>query len=424
MTTVVGTGQPGLDLGRAEIEPILARGIPAEMVRGKRVLVLTPDTTRTCPLPRLVAALQTVVAPLTARLDFMVALGSHKPLAEEQILVLYGISPARRAAEFPATRFLNHRWDVPGTLVKIGTIPAEEIEGLTGGLFREAVDVDINRTISEYDLVLILGPVFPHEVVGMSGGNKYLFPGIPGGDFLHFFHWLGAVITCWKTIGYKHTPVREVVNRAARMVTVPRHCIAMVVGPGNTLAGLFVGSPEEAWSQAADLSARLHIVYKPRSYHTVLGEAPEMYDEIWVAGKVMYKLEPVVADGGKLIIYGPHIRTISQTWGQHLERVGYHVRDYFLKQMDRFRDVPRGVLAHSTHVRGVGTYEQGVERPRIDVILATAIPEAMCRQVSLGYADPRTIRLDQYKGREDEGILLVEHAGEVLHRLESERPAQ
>ncbi len=421
MSTVVGKGDPGLDLGRDEIEEILSRGIPEEPVRGKRVLVLTPDTTRTCPLPRLVAALRAVVGMAAGRLDFMVALGSHKHLAEEKILALYGIQPSRRAAEFPTTQFLNHRWDLPSTLVKLETIAAEEIEALTGGLFREAVDVDINRTIYEYDLLLILGPVFPHEVVGMSGGNKYLFPGISGGDFLHFFHWLGAVITCWKTIGYKQTPVRQVVDRAAQMVTVPRHCIAMVVGPGNALAGLFVGSPEEAWSHAADLSARLHVVYKPRPYHTVLGEAPEMYDEIWVAGKVMYKLEPVVADGGRLIIYGPHIRTISHTWGQHLERVGYHVRDYFLKQMDRFRDVPRGVLAHSTHVKGLGTYKGGVERPRIEVVLATAIPEAMCRQVNLGYADPRSIRLDDHKGREGEGILYVEHAGEVLHRLDSER---
>jgi nickel-dependent lactate racemase len=421
MSTVVGKGEPYLDLGRDEIEEILSRGIPEELVRGKRVLVLTPDSTRTCPLPRLVAALQAVVGRVAGRLDFMVALGSHKPLPEEQILSLYGIQSARRAAEFPTTQFLNHRWDLPGTLAKLGTISAEEIEALTGGLFREAVDVDINRTIYEYDLLLILGPVFPHEVVGMSGGNKYLFPGISGGDFLHFFHWLGAVITCWKTIGYKQTPVRQAVDRAARMVTVPRHCIAMVVGPGNTLAGLFVGSPEEAWSHAADLSARLHIVYKGRPFHTVLGQAPEMYDEIWVAGKVMYKLEPVVADGGRLIMYGPHIRTISHTWGHHLERIGYHVRDYFLKQMDRFRDVPRGVLAHSTHVKGLGTYEGGAERPRIEVVLATAIPEAICRRVNLGYADASSIRLEEYKGREDEGILYVEHAGEVLHRLDSER---
>ncbi len=417
----VEKGNPGWDLSLQEAQRIIAQGTPEELVRGKRVLVLTPDTTRTCPLPRMVRAVRETLGGLARQLDFMVALGSHRPLPEGQILALYGITPEARARDFAATRFLNHRWDIPGTLVKLGTITADEIAALTGGLFREAVDVDINRTIYDYDLILILGPVFPHEVVGISGGNKYLFPGISGGDFLHFFHWLGAVITCWKTIGYKRTPVREVVDRAARMVQVPRHCLAMVVGPENTLAGLFAGSPEDAWSAAADLSARIHITYKDRSYHTVLGRAPEMYDEIWVAGKVMYKLEPVVAEGGRLIIYGPHIREISSTWGPHLTRIGYHVRDYFLKQMDRFCNVPRGVLAHSTHVKGLGVYENGIETPRIEVALATAIPEAKCRQVNLGYLDPASVRLEEYKGREDQGILFVDHAGEILHRLASER---
>ncbi len=146
-----------------------------------------------------------------------------------------------------------------------------------------------------------------------------------------------------------------------------------------------------------------------------------MYDEVWTAGKVMYKLEPVVADGGRLVIWAPHVKVISHTWGTHLERIGYHVRDYFLKQMDLFRGIPRGVLAHSTHVRGVGTFEGGIEKPRIEVVLATAIPEWMCRQVNLGYLDPAAIRLEEYAGRENDGILFVDHAGEVLHRLESER---
>jgi len=418
---VIGTGSPELDLGAEEVRRIVEQGTPPELVAGKRVLVLTPDTTRTCPLPRLVSALNEVIGPQARQLDFMVALGSHKPLEEERILSLYGISPEQRRRSFALSRFLNHRWDLPGTLQKIGTLGEEEIAALTGGLFREAVDVDINRAVFDYDLLLILGPVFPHEVVGMSGGNKYLFPGISGGDFLHFFHWLGAVITCWKTIGGKNTPVRQVVDRAAGLLSVPRHCLSMVVGPGNRLAGLYAGSPEEAWSAAADLSQRLHIVYKDRPFHTVLGRAPEMYDEIWVAAKVMYKLEPVVADGGRLIIYAPHLAEISSTWGKQLERVGYHVRDYFLAQMERFADVPRGVLAHSTHVKGLGSYEKGVERPRIEVVLATAIPEETCRRINLGYMDPATVRLADYQGREDEGVLFVDHAGEVLHRLTSEK---
>jgi len=417
---ITGRGGNDLALTPEEVREILREGTPRELVEGKRVLVLTPDATRSCPLPMMIRALRETVGSLARQLDFMVALGSHTPMAREQILALYGITPGQGEEALAGSRFLNHRWDLEGTLAPLGTIGAGEIEELTGGLFREAVTVDLNRTALEYDLILVLGPVFPHEVAGISGGDKYLFPGISGGEFLHFFHWLGAVITCWDTIGYKDTPVRRLVERAARMVPVPRHFACMVVGAGNRLAGLYVGDGE-AWNAAADLSAGLHIRYEERPYHTVLGQAAEMYDELWVGGKVMYKLEPVVADGGRLIIYGPRIREVSRTWGRYLERIGYHVRDYFLGQMERFRDVPRGVLAHSTHVKGLGTYENGVERPRIEVILATGIPEELCRQVNLGYLDPASVRLEEYQGREDEGVLFVDHAGETLHRLRSQR---
>ncbi len=452
----VGRGAADLDLDLEEAKAIVSEGTPKELIEGKKVLTLTPDATRTCPLPRLITAVKEVVGSRAARLDFMVALGSHHPLDEQRIMKLYGIDPQRRAREFADNRFLNHRWDLQGTLVKIGTISEQEIEEISGGLFREAVDVDINRAIFDYDLILILGPVFPHEVVGISGGYKYLFPGISGGDFLHFFHWLGAVITSWEVIGKKNTPVRDVVNRAARMVQVPTHCICMVVGHpqgsdgypdgdpragaelsagsdrseaaggrgasrhSGTLAGLFVGTAEEAWSRAADLAMEMHIVYKDRPYHLVVGKAPEMYDELWVGGKVMYKLEPVVAEGGRLIIYAPHLKEVSSTWGHYLKRIGYHVRDYFLSQMERFSDVPRGVLAHSTHVKGLGSFENGVEKPRIEVVLATSIPERLCRRINLGYLDPASLRLEEYRGREREGVLVVEQAGEVLHRLKSE----
>jgi nickel-dependent lactate racemase len=215
--------------------------------------------------------------------------------------------------------------------------------------------------------------------------------------------------------------VRRVVDRAAALVPVPRYAFCMVVGDGG-LAGLYAGTPEAAWSRAADLSDRLHVVYKDRPFHTVLSAAPPMYDEVWVGGKCMYKLEPVVADGGELIIYAPHIRDISRTHGPLIERIGYHTRDYFLGQWDRFKDEPWGILAHSTHVRGIGTYDKGVERPRIRVTLATQIPEAVCRAVNLGYRDPRSIDVARYQGREDEGVLYVPKAGEMLYRLKDPPP--
>ena len=206
------------------------------------------------------------------------------------------------------------------------------------------------------------------------------------------------------------------VDRAGALVPVPKLAFCMVVH-GGRLAGLYAGTPEAAWSRAADLSARLHVVSKEHPFHTVLSCAPPMYDELWVGGKCMYKLEPVVADGGELIIYAPHLREISATHGARIRRLGYHTRDYFLKQWDRFQGEPWGILAHSTHVRGIGTYDDGVERPRIRVTLATQIPEDVCRAINLGYRDPSSLRVADYQGREDEGILYVPRAGEVLYRL-------
>lgn len=412
-----GLGAPDKPLLESEIREVIKASIPASLYTGKKVLVLTPDTTRTCPLPLMIGCLGELMAKAAARLDFMVALGTHTPLAEERILALYGISAKERNEIWAGSRFLNHRWDLPDTLARIGWIEQAEIEELSGGKLSERVPVDINRAILDYDLVLVLGPVFPHEVVGYSGGAKYLFPGISGGEFLHAFHWLGAVVTCPGTIGIKHTPVREVINRAMRFVDTPVHCLAMVVKSATELYGLYGGDYREAWSQAADLSEQVHVIVKEKPYHTVFGICPPMYDEIWTGGKVMYKLEQVVADGGKLIIYAPHITEVSRTWGTYMEKIGYHVRDYFLDDPDRFTDIPRGVLAHSTHVRGLGRMEGGKEKPRIEVILASAIPPEVCAKISLGYLDPTTLNPDDFRNREAEGILFVEKAGEILHRL-------
>src|SRR5205085_7076181 len=168
-----------------------------------------------------------------------------------------------RRDTYSRVRFFNHSWDKPSSLKQIGTLSAAEINDLSGGLFSMDVPVEINRLIFDYDQLIIIGPVFPHEVVGFSGGNKYLFPGIGGADILNFFHWLGAVITNPRVIGNKWTPVRRVVDRAAALVPVPKAAFCMVVHEGR-LAGLYAGTPEAAWSRAADLSARLHVIYKER----------------------------------------------------------------------------------------------------------------------------------------------------------------
>jgi nickel-dependent lactate racemase len=213
----------------------------------------------------------------------------------------------------------------------VGTIPASDIEELSRGFLSEALPVTVNRVIFDYDWVVVCGPVFPHEVVGISGGNKYFFPGISGAEVINFTHWLGALITSSEIIGIKDTPVRSIIDRAASLIDIAKFSFCWVVEKGG-LAGLYAGPPEEAWPQAADLSVRLHTVYVDRSYHQVLSVMPEMYDDLWTAAKGMYKVEPVVADDGEIIIYAPHIKEVSYTHGHVLDEIGYHVRDYFVKQ--------------------------------------------------------------------------------------------
>jgi nickel-dependent lactate racemase len=404
-----------------EVSSLLAESFAADELRGKKVLLIIPDSTRTCPVGMLFKTFHALTAGVVHSLDILIALGTHQPMSEEAICERLEISLEERRSLYASVRFYNHEWDNPAMLTRIGVIPEEEIRSLSDGLFAMNVPVEINSRVFNYDHLVICGPVFPHEVVGFSGGNKYLFPGVSGPEILNFFHWLGAVVTNPMIIGNKWTPVRKVVDHAASLVSVPKSCMAMVVDHGH-LAGLFCGSPESAWDAASELSRRLHVEYKDAPFHTVLSCAPPMYDELWVGGKCMYKLEPVVADGGELIIYAPHIREISLTHGKVIREVGYHCRDYFLKQWDRFGKYPWGVIAHSSHVRGIGTFENGRENCRVQVTLATGIPEETCKAINLGYRDPASIRPEEYANREHEGVLHVPKAGEMLYHLR-QRPA-
>ena len=405
----------------SEVDRTLRRALADLYLTGRKVLVIIPDHTRTAPLGRVFRVIYEVAAKRTKQLDYLVALGTHPPLSEEMIYERVEITREQHRREFPKVRFFNHLWKDPQALVEVGRFTREELAEITEGRFAVEVPITVNRMVLEYDLLLIVGPVFPHEVVGFSGGNKYLFPGVAGQHIIDFFHWLGAVITNPLIIGRKLTPVRAVVDRAAAMVKTQKHAIALVTRDDG-LAGIYFGTPGEAWSQAADLSRKIHIVYRDRPFHTVLSCAPRMYDDLWTAGKCMYKLEPVVADGGTLIIYAPHVNELSVTHGHIIKQVGYHTRDYFLKQWDRFEGYPWGVLAHCTHVKGIGSYEDGVEKPRINVVLATGIPPSLCEEINLGYLDPRSINPDDYANREGEGVLCVPKAGEILYRLENAPP--
>lgn len=415
---VTGKGYTDRTLTDAEARTILADALAAQLLDGQRVLLIVPDGTRSGPIDLMFRLLHDLLAERVAALDVLIALGTHQPMSDEAIQRRLGTTAEEMAGRYAAVRVFNHHWEDPATFRTLGVIPSAEIEHLSRGLLSMDVPVTVNKLVFDYDQLIVCGPVFPHEVVGFSGGNKYFFPGISGPEVINFTHWLGALITSYEIIGAGYTPVRAVIDRAAAMIDVPKLCVSPVV-KGHDLAGLYVGTPQESWEAASALSAQVHVIYVEKPFRQVLSVMPTMYDDIWTAAKGMYKLEPVVADSGEVIIYAPHIDEISYTHGAIIDEVGYHVRDYFVKQWDRFGRYPWGVLAHSTHLRGIGEYDAttAIERPRIQVTLATGIPRERCELVNLGYRDPATIDPAQFTDREDEGVLLVPHAGEMLYRL-------
>jgi lactate racemase len=413
---IIGQGLTDRYLTDDEVRAILRESLASLPLDGKRVLIIIPDGTRSMPMPLVFSLFREFLSKRVQALDYLVALGTHQPMNDAQLGKLIGQTVTNGQAG--NSRIFNHDWQNPANFVHIGTIPSDEVSKITDGLMEQNVPVSLNKIIFDYDRLIICGPVFPHEVVGFSGGNKYFFPGIAGPEIINFTHWLGAVITNYKVIGAGYTPVRAVIDRAAAFIDRPKACFALVVTHAG-LAGIYFGSPEEAWQSAAKLSSQKHLVYVERPFQRVLSIMPEMYDDLWTAAKGMYKMEPAVADGGEIVIYAPHITEVSYTHGQIIDEIGYHCRDYFMKQWDRFKDYPGGVLAHSTHVRGLGSYDlqTGVESPRIRVTLATRIPPERCARINLGYLDPDSIRIEDWQHREEEGILVVPRAGEMLYRI-------
>lgn len=401
-----------------QIMQVLTQGLGGTF-KGQKVLVLIPDHTRSLPLPELFRMLVDVLHE-ARELNFMVALGTHPGYDDAGLNHLVGITAAERATTFKHVGLLNHAWDDPAALTSLGVIGHDELRQLAGSSYHYSlpteINVRINRAVLEHDHIIIVGPTFPHEVVGFSGGAKYFFPGISGPDVINATHWLGALATVRGTIGIKDTPVRAVVHSAARRLNTPATLVALIV-QGHDLAGVLIGDVYETWSAAADVSSERHIKWCDHPYKSVLSTCPPMYDELWTAGKCMYKLEPVVEVGGELIIYAPHLDVVSPVHGRYIYEAGYHILPYFLANWDRYKHLPLGALAHCTHVRGSGVMENGVEKPNVRLTLASKIPPEDCAQLNLGYRDPATINPADWQNREDEGLLYVAKAGEMLYKV-------
>jgi nickel-dependent lactate racemase len=395
-------------LGAEEVDGFVRSALDGLDLDDRSLCVVIPDATRRCPVAQLLGAVEGAVRDRVRSCTSVVALGTHAPMSDAAIAAMVG------ETRFPV---VNHEWWTDDSFVSVGTLRAETVSELSQGHLDETVDVRINRLVVESDVTVIIGPVLPHEVVGFSGGNKYLFPGLSGQELIDVTHWLGALITSCAIIGAPGTtPVRALIDAAAALVPGERHALCVVVDrESGGLQSLSFGPPIDAWAFAAAVAAQTHIEYLAAPVRRVLSLVAPRYADLWTGAKGFYKVEPVVADGGEVVLYAPHITEVA---AMHPDQVGlgYHCRDFFLAHWDEYRTHPRGELAHSTHLYGAGTYDpEHGERPRVTVTLATGIPEDAVRRANLGYLDPRTVDIAAWE--RDPDALVVHDAGEVLYRV-------
>ena len=399
----------------------VAAFIEAEFARidvdGKSVCLLVPDDTRSCPLPQLLPLIYAALESRATSITALIALGTHAAMSDAAINKFFAAGEDVKSL-WPKMQFINHEWWDHNSFVSLGTVTPSQLKEISEGRLDYEVPIEINRIATEADVTIVVGPVFPHEVVGFSGGAKYFMPGVAGHEIIDASHWLGALISSATIIGTPGiTPVRALINEVVGRVPCEVFSLCLVVqsGPGNLHAMSF-GSAHGAWEAASAISSGTHITYLDKPVKQVLSIMGTKYQDIWTAAKGMYKVEPAIADGGEVIIYAPHVKDFAVSHPE-LEQIGYHCMPFFTEQWDKYGHFPGGLLAHSTHLRGQGTYSEAEgEHCRITVTLATGISEERCRAMNLNYLDPASVDIEAFP-KDDADYLFIPHAGEMLFRL-------
>ncbi|MGO1384799.1 MAG: lactate racemase domain-containing protein, partial [Arachnia sp.] len=310
----VTIGGPQETLEEDQIREFVLSCLSAQDFDGKRITLVVPDGTRHAPVAMMAHLIHEALGDRPQDVRVVIALGTHDYMSDAAVGALMGCQPGRFEEEFPGWSISNHNWRDPETFTDLGTINKERISELSEGRLTDRdMTVHVNKMVVDTDITLILGPVLPHEVVGISGGNKYLFPGLSGHDVIDMSHWLGALITCMEMIGTRGiTPVRQLIDAAADLVPSTKLMLGMIVKPGaDSLQFVAFGDARASWEACAEVSSHVHVTYVDKPYKRVVSVIPEMYEDMWTAAKGFYKMEPIVADGGELIIYAPHVKEIA-----------------------------------------------------------------------------------------------------------------
>jgi len=415
------------DLTNKQLEGIIKESLK-DFNAIKRVLLIHPDYTRIDFSNRLVPLIyQELKNRGMKQIDSLNAGGTHRAMTEKEIRSKLGIS-----SQVSFDNYYNHEYSNPQKLVTVGEIPAFFVAEKTQGELSQSIQVVVNKLITEdYDLIIALSGTVPHEAAGYAGGLKVFFPGISGPEVIDLLHWTAVLIGIPQVIGTVDNTTREVINKGSSYIfskiKAPTISFNMVSGEKEHRAipkGLYVGLGFdgfiEAYKQAARASSQLHVTYLNESLKVAVQVIDKNYDEIWTAGKGSYKLQSpgVMAPGGEIIIYAPHIKCFHSRSKMDfvLRQIGYHCKDYVKKYLELNPEFSKNIAAHVICVRGEGSFDinSGKEEFNFKVTLATGISKEICESVGLGYRHPDSIHQKDFIGP---GKLWIENGGKYLYKI-------
>ncbi|TET08591.1 MAG: DUF2088 domain-containing protein [Candidatus Atribacteria bacterium] len=394
----------------------------------KKVLLIHPDYTRTDFSNKLVPLIyQELKNKGMSQIDSLNAGGTHREMTEIEIREKLGLS-----SQINFNHFYNHEYNDPQQLVTVGEIPASFVAEKTQGELSRSIPVVVNKLITEdYDLIIALGGTLPHEAAGYAGGLKIFFPGISGPEVIDLLHWAAVLIGIPRIIGTVDNPAREVINEGSSYIfdqikaaTISFNMVfeekEHQVIPKSLYVGVGFDGFIESYKQAVKASSKLHVIYIDEPLNCVVQVIDQSYDEIWTAGKGSYKLQSagVMAPGGEIIIYAPHINCFHSRWKMNLalKQIGYHCKDYVIKYLESNPEFSKNIAAHVINVRGAGSFDvnSGKEKFDFKVTLATGISKDICESVGLGYRNPDSIRREDFIGS---GKLWIQNGGKYLYKI-------
>ena len=325
----------------------------------KRALLLPPDFTRYHSNAGLITNMYYhVLTDRGCNVDIMPALGSHVPVTREQADKMFG--------DIPFEKFIAHSWR--NDVVQIGRVPGELISEWTGGLWTEPVTAEINRRVMEdcYDLIISVGQVVPHEVIGMSNHAKNLFVGVGGSDMINKSHMIGAVYGMERMMGRDHTPVRRLFDYCLENFIKDRHIIfvlTVTTAPGGDICthGLFIGDTRKVLEEAIALSQKKNIDFVETGIRKcVVYLNPSEFRSTWLGNKAIYRTRMAIADGGELIVLAPGVERFGEDaeMDRLIRRYGYRGR---LKVLESFKESTElrqnmGAAAHLIHGSSDGRF--------------------------------------------------------------------